>query len=131
MSLPTAFSHSETSGARDGAAGVNDPAAELRSDAAFEANLVQLDGGVIVLFDADWCAPGRPLWANLQALARKGLPFPVRRLDIGLAPNVARRYGVAGLPSLVFFRNGQIAASRLGTLSEEALKSWIDELDEA
>jgi thioredoxin 1 len=106
-------------------------AAELRSAAEFEEAIRAEKGGVVVLFDAAWCAPGRRLWASLNALAERGTMVPLRRLDVDLAPGIAARYGVAGLPTLVFFHGGQVAASRLGEVTPDALERWIDDLERA
>jgi thioredoxin 1 len=110
---------------------VIEPIAELRSASEFEDCIVRFCSGVLVLFDAAWCAPGRVIWDHLGVIAERKLRFPVRRLDVDAAAGVAGRYGIAGLPSLVFFRSGQIAASRLGEVGRDALERWIDELDEA
>ena len=49
-------------------------------------------------------------------------------IDVDDCPELARRYQVAGVPSLLFFSNGQIVARRIGELSERDLEDWVESL---
>jgi thioredoxin 2 len=81
--------------------------------------------GALALFTAPWCAPGERLAETLARLAPE-LPVPVLKVDADRAPTLPRRFGVNGLPSLVLVRDGQVAGTRFGELSDDDLRRWID-----
>ena len=92
--------------------------------AGFETAILPRDGASLVLFGAAWRRAGRDATAHLQRVAdRRGLLALF--VDVERSPELARRYRVTAIPSLLLFRGGQEAARRLGELSEERLEDWL------
>jgi thioredoxin 1 len=94
------------------------------SHAEFAQIALSGDGDRLVLFDSAWRHPRqRAEEQTAHIAARYGLP--VLSVAVEDCADLAHRYGVAGVPSLLLFRNGQLAARRIGELSERDLEDWI------
>jgi thioredoxin 1 len=81
--------------------------------------------GALVLFTAPWCSPGERLARLLDAIA-PDLAVAVAVVDVDRHPALPRRYGIAGLPSLVLFRAGLVVGMRFGELDRAAIEDWLD-----
>ena len=87
------------------------------------------EGAVLVAFSAPWCGPCRSV---ADALGR--IPQSLRdRVTVGLVevdddPGVPARYGVRGVPTTMLFKDGAVASTRIGALTERELLDWVDEL---
>ena len=79
----------------------------------------------LVLFSAPWCSPGERLARRLERLVPP-LPVAVGLVDCDRFPALPRRYGVAGLPTLILFQGRMVVALRSGELSPEAIADWIE-----
>jgi thioredoxin 1 len=55
-----------------------------------------------------------------------GSKITIAKLNIDENPNVPMKYGVKSIPTLMIFKNGQVAATKIGQLSKQRLKEWID-----
>jgi thioredoxin-like negative regulator of GroEL len=98
---------------------------DVADAAAFDFVAASRGEGALALFTAPWCSPGERLADALARLAPT-LSVPVLKVDSDRTPALPRRYGVAGLPSLLFLRHGFVAAKRSGELSEEDLRRWVE-----
>jgi thioredoxin 1 len=97
------------------------------SHAEFAEIALSGDGDCLVLFDSAWRRPRqRAEEQTAHIAARYGLP--VLSVAVEDCPDLAHRYAVAGVPSLLLFRNGQLAARRIGELGERDLEDWIETL---
>jgi thioredoxin 1 len=81
--------------------------------------------GALVLFTAPWCSPGERMAAALADPAST-MPIEVLVVDADRHPTLPRRYGVAGLPSLILFRSGLVAGQRTGELSLAGIEGWVE-----
>jgi thioredoxin 1 len=92
--------------------------------AGFEQAILPRDGASLVLFGAAWRRAGRDATAQLRRVAdRRGLLAVF--VDVEKSPELARRYRVTAIPSLLLFQGGQEAARRLGELDEDGLEDWL------
>jgi len=97
------------------------------SQAEFAQIALSSGGDCLVLFDSAWRRPRRRAEEQTAHIAaRHGLP--ALSVAVEDCPDLAHRYAVAGVPSLLLFRNGQLAARRIGELSERDLEAWIETL---
>lgn len=94
------------------------------SHAAFAAAMQSDDADHLVVFGASWCRPAQRLEAHATRLARRHR-LRVMAVDVEQCPEIARLYWVAAVPSLLLFRQGQLAGRRIGELGERAIEDWI------
>jgi thioredoxin len=95
------------------------------SEEAFR-NIVLDAEACIVFFDAAWCGACRSVAARLTSLVGgRGSPR-LARVDVDALPGLSRRYGVAGVPTLILFARGQPASIKIGEIDEAGLLNWLE-----
>ena len=96
------------------------------SDASFEADVLGATGPVLVDFWAEWCGPCRQIAPALEELSEqfKG-KLTVAKINIDESPETPGRYGVRGIPTLMLFKNGELAATKVGAQPKSALEAWL------
>lgn len=98
------------------------------NDDAFDTDVLQADGPVLVDFWAEWCGPCKQIAPHLEALAdEKGEALKVVKINADENPMTAGRFGVRGLPTLMIFKDGQVAATHLGAMSKTRISTWVEE----
>ncbi|ALJ34205.1 thioredoxin TrxA [Azospirillum brasilense] len=98
------------------------------TDDSFEQDVLKADGPVLVDFWAEWCGPCKMIAPALDDLAKEyGGKVTVAKLNIDDNPGTPTKYGVRGIPTLMLFKNGNVAATKIGALPKTALFSWVDE----
>lgn len=98
------------------------------SDTAFEADVLKSDKLVLVDFWAEWCGPCKMIAPHLEALADElGEQLEVIKVNIDENPLTPTRYGVRGIPTLMLFKNGEVAATKVGALPKSKLMEWVQE----
>ena len=95
--------------------------------AEFEREVLQADGLVLVDFWATWCPPCRRLAPTIDALAADYQSrLSVAKVDVDENPDLAQRYGIQSIPTLVLFRDGRVVDKRLGALPPDDLRQFVD-----
>ena len=97
------------------------------SDADFESEVLKASGPVVVDFWAQWCAPCRQMAPALDEVS--GIldgKVKVLKVDIDQNPRYAEKFGVMSIPTLMIFKNGEIAARHSGSIPDkQKLEQWI------
>lgn len=98
------------------------------SDSSFEADVLQSQQLVLVDYWATWCGPCKAIAPTLEEIAQeyKGR-MTVAKLNIDDNPTIAPRYGVRGIPTLMFFKNGRVVATKVGALAKSAIVAIINQ----
>ncbi|MBB2200435.1 thioredoxin TrxA [Gluconacetobacter tumulisoli] len=96
------------------------------SDATFESDVLKADGPVLVDFWAEWCGPCKMIAPALDEIGAefKG-KLTVAKVNIDDNPTTPNKYAVRGIPTLILFKNGQPAATKVGALPKSQLKDWV------
>ncbi|HEY7978253.1 MAG TPA: thioredoxin TrxA [Rhizomicrobium sp.] len=97
------------------------------SDASFQADVLNSKKPVVVDFWAEWCGPCRMIAPALEELSNEmGEKITIAKINIDENPGVPQKYGVRGVPTLMIFSQGQVAATKVGALPKSKIKEWIE-----
>ena len=97
------------------------------SDASFEVDVLQSSKPVLVDFWAAWCGPCKMIAPVLDDIAKEYSDrIAVAKMDVDKYQEIAGQFGVRGIPTLILFKNGQLAAQKVGMLTKGQLKEFID-----
>ena len=97
------------------------------TDASFDKDVLNSSKPVLVDFWAEWCTPCRQIAPALEELSGEmGGKISIAKMNIDENPTIPTRFGVKSIPTLMIFKGGQVAATKVGALSKHRLKEWID-----
>jgi thioredoxin 1 len=96
------------------------------TDSSFDSDVLRAPGPVLVDFWAEWCGPCKMIGPFLEEIAAdmEG-KVTVAKLNIDENPQTPTKYGVHGIPTLMLFKNGQVAATKIGALPKSKLVEWV------
>jgi thioredoxin 1 len=98
------------------------------SDTAFDQDVLKATKPVLVDFWAEWCGPCKMIAPYLEDLAAQlGGKVEVIKVNIDENPLTPTKYGVRGIPTLMLFKNGEVAATKVGALPKSKLIEWVEE----
>lgn len=98
------------------------------SDASFEADVLKASGLVLVDFWAEWCGPCKMIAPILDDVSKtyEGR-VSVTKMNVDENRAVPAQYGIRGIPTLMVFKDGQLAATKVGAMSKTQLTAFIDQ----
>ena len=97
------------------------------SDESFESDVLQSDQPVLVDYWAEWCGPCKMIAPILEEIADEyDGRLTVAKLNIDDNANTPPKYGIRGIPTLMLFKDGELAATKVGALPKSKLYEWVD-----
>lgn len=97
------------------------------TDSSFETDVIKSKKPVLVDFWAEWCGPCVQIAPALEELADEYKEsLTVVKVNIDENPETPAKYGVRGIPTLILFKDGEIAATKVGAAPKRQLSEWIN-----
>ena len=97
------------------------------TDASFQDEVLGSSKPVLVDFWAEWCGPCRMIAPALEELSNElGEKVTVAKLNIDDNPDAPAKYGVRGIPTMILFKDGAPAATKVGAAPKSQLQNWLE-----
>jgi thioredoxin 1 len=99
---------------------------DATTDATFEQDVLKAKEPVVVDFWAEWCGPCRMIAPALEEIS-KSLNGKVKivKLNVDQNPGTAAKFGIMSIPTLMLFKNGELASRQIGAAPKAKLEQWI------
>ena len=97
------------------------------SDSNFETEVLKSAEPVVVDFWAEWCGPCRMIAPALEEIAGSmNGKVKIVKLNVDENPATAAKYGIMSIPTLMLFKNGELASRQVGAAPKQKLEQWIN-----
>jgi len=97
------------------------------SDQQFDDDVLKAAGPVLVDFWAEWCGPCKTIAPALEEIASEmNGRVTIAKMNIDENPQTPQKYGVRGIPTLMLFKDGAVAATKVGAASKSQLSEWVE-----
>ena len=98
------------------------------SDASFESDVLQADKPVLVDYWAEWCGPCKMIAPILDEVSKDyDGRLQIAKMNVDENRDVPAKFGIRGIPTLMLFKDGQLAATKVGAMSKAQLTAFIDQ----
>jgi thioredoxin 1 len=98
------------------------------TDTSFEADVLQADKPVLVDYWAEWCGPCKMIAPILDEVsASYEGKLQIAKMNVDENRDIPAKFGIRGIPTLMLFKGGQLAATKVGAMSKSQLTAFIDQ----
>ena len=95
------------------------------SEENFESEVLKSELPVLVDFWAPWCGPCRMMGPIVDEIAEENLELKVCKVNVDEEPELAIKYDVESIPTLIYFKNGQVRATMIGLRTKQDIMNEI------
>ena len=98
------------------------------TDESFEQDVLKAEGPVLVDFWAEWCGPCKQIAPALDQISEElAGHVTIAKVNIDDSPTTPSRYGVRGIPTMMLFKDGQMASMKVGAMPKQKILEWLNE----
>ncbi len=98
------------------------------TDATFEADVLQSSQPVLVDYWAEWCGPCKMIAPILDEVsAAYAGKLQIAKMNVDENRDIPAKFGIRGIPTLMLFKDGQLAATKVGAMSKAQMTAFIDQ----
>ena len=98
------------------------------TDESFDQDVLKSGQPVLVDFWAEWCGPCKQIAPALDQISEElAGAVTIAKVNIEESPTVPSRYGVRGIPTLMLFKDGQMASMKVGAMPKQKILEWLSE----
>ena len=99
------------------------------NDSSFDKDVLASNLPTLVDFWAEWCGPCKQIGPILEEISKEKINLiKIVKINIDENPNTPQKYGVKGIPTLMFFNNGNLIDTKVGSLPKSTLNEWINSI---
>ncbi len=92
----------------------------------FKELVLNSEKPVLVDFWAEWCGPCKMIAPILDEVSTEKTNITIVKVDVDKNPDIARKYGIRGIPTMAIFVNGEVEGTKVGAVNKTALNTFID-----
>ena len=97
------------------------------TDDSFDADVLKASQPVLVDFWAEWCGPCKMIGPSLEEISDEMAgKVKIAKINVDENQGVPAKFGIRGIPTLILFKNGAVAAQKVGALSKSQLTAFLD-----